>query len=109
GRGPGLLPIGESGHRLRSRSRHHGRARVLPAGDPLGARPADRAPGQPLQKQRAGAGPPRHQGPHAMHAGLQELRLRRALLPQPRRAARLPPPPNPPQPACPRRPASPAS
>ena len=41
-----------------------------------------------------------------MYAGLQELRLGRALLPGLRRAARLPPPPHPQQPACPCRPPS---
>ncbi len=68
-----------------------------------------RASDQRVQEQRTGAGPPRHQGPHPMHARLQELPLSRSVLSKPRRTPQLPPPPHSPQPACPRHPPSPAS
>jgi transposase-like protein len=56
----------------------------------LGRRVAHRT--SRYKNNRPGTGPPRRQRPHPMYAGLQELRLGRALLSGLRRAPRLPRP-----------------
>ena len=47
------------------------RAWFLSAGNPLNPGPEGSTPHERLPEQPAGAGPPRHQGPHPMYAGLQ--------------------------------------
>jgi len=50
GGGPGLLPLSAGCYRCDTRAHHDRRSRFLPAGDPLDARPAGRAPDQRLQE-----------------------------------------------------------
>lgn len=50
GGGSGFLPLGQGCYRRDARPGHHGRARFLPAGDPLDARPAGRSSEQRIQE-----------------------------------------------------------